>query len=243
MFRDVTAPSCPASCLAFATVKSEDARLDSLSDPSSFGDLDENDPRSVAQSSRRWASEMGEDLGPDLDAAMDEAMDEGDMGGRRGSVMDAGGADDAESSEHEDRGAPGSPRARRDPLERAARPVASAVGLHDLAVADRVERGVLGGPPEADPGRHRYRGRPRGSAAALRGRSGPAAYPWRGRRLRLPRPDRAGRPRGGGVGGAAPALCDPERGVGTSTASGPRRPPRRWCPRWRPRAGSRERGA
>jgi putative FmdB family regulatory protein len=100
------APRCPRCNSAelsrlmsrFATVKSEDARLDSLSDPSSFGDLDENDPRSVAQFVKKMGSEMGEDLGPDLDAAMDEAMDEGDMGGAgEGSVMDAGGAgaDDA----------------------------------------------------------------------------------------------------------------------------------------------------
>jgi putative FmdB family regulatory protein len=100
------APRCPRCNSAelsrlmsrFATVKSEDARLDSLSDPSSFGDLDENDPRSVAQFVKKMGSEMGEDLGPDLDAAMDEAMDEGDTGGDGGgSVMDAGGggADDA----------------------------------------------------------------------------------------------------------------------------------------------------
>ena len=82
----------------FATVKSEDARLDALSDPGSFGDLDENDPRSVAQFVKKMGSEMGEDLGPDLDAAMDEAMAEGDGGGDGAeSVMDAGGggADDA----------------------------------------------------------------------------------------------------------------------------------------------------
>ena len=82
----------------FATVKSEDARLDALSDPGSFGDLDENDPRSVAQFVKKMGSEMGEDLGPDLDAAMDEAMSEGDGGGDGAeSVMDAGagGADDA----------------------------------------------------------------------------------------------------------------------------------------------------
>jgi len=100
------APRCPRCNSAelsrlmsrFATVKSEGARLDSLSDPSSFGDLDENDPRSVAQFVKKMGSEMGEDLGPDLDAAMDEAMDEGDAGGGdEGSVMDAGGggADDA----------------------------------------------------------------------------------------------------------------------------------------------------
>ena len=99
------APRCPRCNSAdlsrlmsrFATVKSEDARLDSLSDPSSFGDLDENDPRSVAQFVKKMGSEMGEDLGPDLDAAMDEAMDEGGSGDGEGSVMDAGagGADDA----------------------------------------------------------------------------------------------------------------------------------------------------
>lgn len=60
----------------FATVKSEDARLDSLSDPSSFGDLDENDPQSVARMMKRMGDEMGEDLGEDVDAAMDEAMAE-----------------------------------------------------------------------------------------------------------------------------------------------------------------------
>ena len=65
----------------FATVKSEDARLDSLSDPSSFGDLDENDPASIARFTKRMGEEMGEDLGDDVDAAMEEAMAEGDDGG------------------------------------------------------------------------------------------------------------------------------------------------------------------
>ena len=96
-------PRCGSVALSrlmsrFATVKSEDARLDSLSDPSSFGDLDENDPQSVARFVKKMGHEMGEDLGEDLDAAMDEAMDEGDMGGAgESSVMDAGGggADDA----------------------------------------------------------------------------------------------------------------------------------------------------
>jgi len=61
----------------FATVKSEDARLESLGDPSQFGNLDENDPKSVARFMKRMGQEMGEDLGDDLDAAMDEAMAEG----------------------------------------------------------------------------------------------------------------------------------------------------------------------
>jgi hypothetical protein len=60
----------------FATVKSEDARLDSLSDPSTYGDIDENDPGSMARFMKRMGDEMGEDLGEDVDAAMDEAMSE-----------------------------------------------------------------------------------------------------------------------------------------------------------------------
>jgi putative FmdB family regulatory protein len=75
----------------FATVKSEDARLESLGDPSQYGDLDENDPKSVARFMKRMGQEMGEDLGDDLDAAMDEAMSEpGDEGGGEGGLADAG---------------------------------------------------------------------------------------------------------------------------------------------------------
>jgi putative FmdB family regulatory protein len=93
-------PRCGSPALSrlmsrFATVKSEDARLDSLSDPSSLGDLDENDPRSVAQFVKKMGHEMGEDLGEDLDAAMDEAMTEGEgPGADDGALMDPGGADD-----------------------------------------------------------------------------------------------------------------------------------------------------
>jgi len=79
----------------FATVKSEDARLESLGDPSQYGDLDENDPKSVARFMKRMGQEMGEDLGDDLDAAMDEAMadpngDEAGGFGSEGGLADAG---------------------------------------------------------------------------------------------------------------------------------------------------------
>ena len=60
----------------FATVKSEDARLDALADSSSFGDLDENDPGSVARFMKKMGKEFGDDLGEDFDSAVDEAMDE-----------------------------------------------------------------------------------------------------------------------------------------------------------------------
>ena len=83
----------------FATPKSEDARLEAAADPSQFGDLDENDPSSVARFVKRMGEEMGEDLGDDLDAAMDEASgddgaDMGDFGGAETSMSDAGSGDE-----------------------------------------------------------------------------------------------------------------------------------------------------
>ena len=101
-----TSPRCPRCGSAelsrlmsrFAMVKSEDARLESLGDPSQYGDLDENDPKSVARFMKRMGQEMGEDLGDDLDAAMDEAMSEGGGEGEGALEGDsgpaAGGADD-----------------------------------------------------------------------------------------------------------------------------------------------------
>ena len=55
-----------------ATVKSEEARLESLSDPSSFGDMDENDPKSMARFMRKMGNEMGgEELGPEFNEMVD----------------------------------------------------------------------------------------------------------------------------------------------------------------------------
>ena len=41
--------------------------MESLSDPSNFGDVDENDPRSIGKFMRRMGNEMGEDMGPEFD--------------------------------------------------------------------------------------------------------------------------------------------------------------------------------
>jgi putative FmdB family regulatory protein len=73
----------------FAAPKSEDARLDALSDPSAMAGLDENDPRSVAKFMKKMGQEMGEDVG-DIEQAMEEETagggpeggpDDGGMGG------------------------------------------------------------------------------------------------------------------------------------------------------------------
>lgn len=79
-FRSISAaesqvPQCP-NCSSvnlsrlisrFATVKSEEARLDAMADPSALGDIDENDPKSMARFMRQMSSEMGEDMGPEFD--------------------------------------------------------------------------------------------------------------------------------------------------------------------------------
>ena len=59
-----------------ARVRSEESRMESLADPSKLGDLDENDPASMARWMKRMGKEMGEDLGEDFDAMVDQAMDE-----------------------------------------------------------------------------------------------------------------------------------------------------------------------
>ena len=60
----------------FARIRSEDDRLDSLADPSSLGDLDENDPASVARWAKKMGKELGDDLGEDFDQMMEEAVEE-----------------------------------------------------------------------------------------------------------------------------------------------------------------------
>ena len=47
--------------------KGEDRRLDDMSDPSFLGDVDENDPKSLARAMKKMGKEMGEDLPPEFD--------------------------------------------------------------------------------------------------------------------------------------------------------------------------------
>jgi hypothetical protein len=77
----------------FARVRSEEDRLDSLADPSALGDVDENDPQSVARWAKKMGKELGEDVGEDFDQMMDEAMDE-DAGGEGKGPGGASGLDD-----------------------------------------------------------------------------------------------------------------------------------------------------
>ena len=92
---DATCTHCGSRKLArlmsrFAMPKSEEARMEALSDPSTFSGLDENDPRSVAKVMRKLGKEMGEEAGgPEMDQAMEE-LESGNFSGGD----DSSGSDD-----------------------------------------------------------------------------------------------------------------------------------------------------
>jgi putative FmdB family regulatory protein len=78
----------------FSMPRSEESRLDALADSSMFGDVDENDPKSVARMMRRMGREMGDEFaGPEFDEAVDELEGGGDLGGEDDSGEDGGGLD------------------------------------------------------------------------------------------------------------------------------------------------------
>lgn len=73
-----------------AVLKSEDSRLDDMSDPGAFGDVDENDPRSVARWARKMGDQLGEDLGDDFKEMIDQ-MESGEMPDEAGNSDDGQG--------------------------------------------------------------------------------------------------------------------------------------------------------
>ena len=62
----------------FATPRSEEARLDRLTEPTEMAGVDESDPKSVARWMRKMGREMGEDFEEDVDRAIEEDMSGGD---------------------------------------------------------------------------------------------------------------------------------------------------------------------
>jgi putative FmdB family regulatory protein len=75
----------------FAMPRSEEARMDALADPSAFGDLDENDPKSLARAMRKMGREMGDEFaGPEFEEAVSEIESTGDLGGSGGDGGDIG---------------------------------------------------------------------------------------------------------------------------------------------------------
>lgn len=72
----VVCPHCGSSQLRrvigrVRIAKSEDSRLEDLSDPGAWGDLDEQDPRSMGKMMRKMSRELGEDMPPEFDEVVD----------------------------------------------------------------------------------------------------------------------------------------------------------------------------
>ncbi len=83
----------------FATVKSEEARLDALADPSNLTGLDENDPKSMARWMRKMGRERGEEFSGEDFEQMVEEMEAGHMPDEAGGV---GGESDVSGSDNLD---------------------------------------------------------------------------------------------------------------------------------------------
>jgi putative FmdB family regulatory protein len=56
-------------------IRSEESRMENMADPSTWGDLDEKDPKSMARWAKRMGQELGEDVG-DIDEMADGALEE-----------------------------------------------------------------------------------------------------------------------------------------------------------------------
>ena len=91
-----------------AVLKSEESRLEDLSDDAALGDVDENDPRSIARWARRMGEQLGDDAGDDFREMVDQleagempddmpgpgGMDEAGFGGMGPGMFPAGGSDE-----------------------------------------------------------------------------------------------------------------------------------------------------
>jgi len=64
----------------FAAPKSEEARLESLADPAKWGDVDENDPASMARIMKKMGKEFGDELGEDFEQEVESAVEEASKG-------------------------------------------------------------------------------------------------------------------------------------------------------------------
>jgi putative FmdB family regulatory protein len=95
--RQAVCPRCGGTHLTrlisrVAVVRSEDSRMDDLTDPSGVPDIDENDPKSLARFMRKMANETGEDLGPEFDEVVGRLEAGEDPESIESSMPDLGGA-------------------------------------------------------------------------------------------------------------------------------------------------------
>ncbi len=77
--------------------RSEESRMESMADPSGWGDLDENDPKSMARMMKKMGTEMGEDLGPEFNEVMDRLEAGEDPESIESSLAPSGGESDTDN--------------------------------------------------------------------------------------------------------------------------------------------------
>jgi putative FmdB family regulatory protein len=96
-FRDPSGLACPRcgskevrrAVSRVSVVKSEEARVDALSNPSMFAGLDENDPRSIARWAKKLGKELGDEAGEDWNEMVDQMLEE-EMSGEEGEDGEGG---------------------------------------------------------------------------------------------------------------------------------------------------------
>ena len=89
----------------FATLKSEESRIEALADPSALAGLDESDPRSIARWAKKLGKELGEEAGEDWDSMVEQMLEE-----------ELGEEEDEAGDEEGDNPAPTKRKARPDDL-------------------------------------------------------------------------------------------------------------------------------
>ena len=97
--RQAVCPRCGGTSLTrlvsrVAVLRSEDSRLDSLTDPAAPGGLDEDDPKSLARLMRQMADETGEALGPEMEEMISRLEAGEDPESIDRAMPDLGGGDD-----------------------------------------------------------------------------------------------------------------------------------------------------
>jgi putative FmdB family regulatory protein len=80
-----------------AVLRSDESRLERMSDPTALTGLDEEDPKSVARWMKKMGKEMGEDLGDDFDEEVDRAVEDAEKEKQGGEGDRFGGGSDDEN--------------------------------------------------------------------------------------------------------------------------------------------------
>jgi len=75
-----------------ARLRSEEEVFESLVDNLDFGDVDENDPRSIVKWAKKMGRAMGEDLGEDFDQVIEEMAESGELEGEGSEEGEGGGS-------------------------------------------------------------------------------------------------------------------------------------------------------